>query len=99
MARVTFAAKVVQRPTWGAPERLDLAGLKRLCVINPFTGRDLWLRPDQIVNVVNDVAAVSFEATQSGRRKKLTRAHREFINPATGNTFLVHLSAIIQETS
>jgi hypothetical protein len=102
MTRVTFAAKVMAPPSsWVAwdrtPERLQ-AHRKPVCVKNPFTGYDLWLYPEQIVNIVNDVACVSFEAQQSARRKKITRGHREFINPTTGNTFLVHLSAI-QETS
>lgn len=97
MTRVTFAAKVLGRTLWGAPERLKVVE-RPVCVQNPFTGRDLWLNHDQIVNIVNDVACVSFETHQSGRRKKLRRGYREFINPATGNTFLVPLSAI-QEAS
>jgi hypothetical protein len=97
VTRVTFAAKVLARPLLWTPERLKLSD-RPVCVRNPYSGRDLWLSQAQIVNTVNDVACVSFETVQSGRRKKLKRAHREFINPATGNTFLVHLSAI-QETT
>lgn len=103
MAIVVFAAKVVKVPgdprlANEAPARLE-APWACYVVVNPFTGRLLWLTPSSIVNIVNDVATVRISANWSGRLSKMKRGFREFINPLTGNTFQVRTAAIIKETS
>lgn len=88
--RVAFAAKE------GHPSAKP-SGPWTLVVTNPYTGKALPLDPSMVVNRVDGVAAVVIQASISGRRKKITPHHIELINPHTGNTFLVHRSAILKE--
>ncbi len=103
MARITFAAVVIHdvgqhKPAGLVPARVP-SPKSAIVVRNPFTGFPLTLRSGDVVNVVNGVASVLLEAAYSGRLKKITRGHREFINPLTGNTFLVSTRAIIKENA
>lgn len=101
MTQLAFAARVLYEPGEvkpDAPERV-LNPLHKYVVRNPFTGHKLWLRPTHIVNVVNGVATVQLDAQPSGRWYPVRHRHREFINPLTGNTFLVDTRAIIKETA
>lgn len=90
--RVVFAARE------GHPGSRPL-GPWTITVTNPYTGKALPLDPSMVVNRVDGVAAVVIEASISNRRRKITPHHIELINPHTGNTFLVHRSAILKETS
>jgi hypothetical protein len=103
MARITFAAAVLfdagqTKPAGLVPERVP-SPKAAIVVRNPYTGFPLVLRASDVVNVVGGVASVLLEASYSGRLKKITRGKREFINPLTGNTFLVSTKAIIKENA
>ncbi|UGL61882.1 hypothetical protein SEA_FRANKLIN22_69 [Microbacterium phage Franklin22] len=103
MAKLVFAARVLYGPGEAkpdAPERVDNP-LRAYVVRNPYTGHKLWLRSDQVVNVINGVAAVLMEANRSGRypTQLVRRGTREYINPLTGNTFQVSTQAVIKENA
>lgn len=101
MTHLAFAAKVLRdtgetKLQYQVPQRVTNP-TRAVLVENPFTGHALWLDPAHVVNRVNGIVSVVMPAIWSGREKKLTRGHREFLNPLTGNTFLVKLNAIIKE--
>jgi|SRR5690606_23608505 len=103
MTHLAFAARIVRdagdtKTSQRVPQRVTNP-TRAVLVENPFTGHDLWLAAEHVVNRVNGVASVVMPAVWSGREKKITRGHREFLNPLTGNTFLVKTTAIIKETS
>lgn len=105
MVKLAFAARVLYATGEAKPQELIPANLPRQAASaayllrNPFTGRRLWVSREHVVNVVDHVATVALEAPYSGRLKKITPGHREFLNPLTGNTFLASLRAIIKETA
>ncbi|QED11489.1 hypothetical protein SEA_VITAS_66 [Microbacterium phage Vitas] len=103
MTKIAFAAEVL----YGAGENKPMNSPARVAspraavvVRNPFTGFNLWLRAQDVVNQVHGIAAVLLEAEPSGRfpDSPTKRGFRDFINPLTGNTFQVATRAIIKET-
>jgi hypothetical protein len=107
MALISFTAKVLKsagvESDLTAPERVHDPATK-VAVKNPFTGYRLWLEPSQVKNYVDGHGNVVIRAHSSGRfpttpadRRKPNL--REFINPLTGNTFMVDANNIIEETA
>lgn len=99
MLTVTFAAKTLKddRRDHRRPKRVQHMGGLVTPVTNPFTGRVLWVPTHCILNVVNGIAAVRIQATYSNRLRPLSPGLHELVNHYTGNTFLVHKSAITKE--
>ncbi|AXH47362.1 hypothetical protein SEA_EDEN_67 [Microbacterium phage Eden] len=102
MPKIAFAADVILYPGEakpGAPERVPSPTAAYL-VRNPYSGKQLWLRSQDVLNVVNGVAAVLMEVNHSGRLPdRAVRGRREFINPLTGNTFQTSSKFIIKENA
>ncbi|WNT44457.1 hypothetical protein SEA_NICKY22_66 [Microbacterium phage Nicky22] len=99
---ITFGARVrygaaERKPAGLVPERVP-SPQSAVVVINPETNRDLVVRAEDIVSIVNGVATVSFRARPSHRRSTAKkRGTREYISPLTGNTFRVALRSITKE--